>query len=230
MTAANSTTMDIPFYSLELPDGVVLLQGGAIDTVLMRACLEKKARLYKLINPLPAYKEYSYAVCDNDDECILFKEFPSNELRPRLDPTIHKLAYESVHRTIDPVEADLFWKENQSSEEREIRILQGLAAIQEACRAIDYSEQILASSEYSAPPPSANAAANVQTKPQTRISLLMIADSIASNATCPITTNPLTHETAVCVAPCYHIFEREAITKWLESKDTCPTCRESCSL
>jgi hypothetical protein len=128
------------------------------------------------------------------------------------------------------------WRENHISEQRENYILNGLAALQEAIQALDHTERILAAPSSSSPvvvlsqPSSQNQNQNKKVQTQARISKLMIADAVASNATCPITTNPLTLTNAVCVAPCYHIFEREAICIWLETKDTCPECRQTCSL
>lgn len=67
-------------------------------------------------------------------------------------------------------------------------------------------------------------------KVQKRIADLVIKDVIQQELTCSITMNPFTPETATCVAPCYHVFDKDAITTWLETKDTCPECREKCSL
>jgi len=41
---------------------------------------------------------------------------------------------------------------------------------------------------------------------------------------CPITTNPISVETA-CVTSCFHLFESEALQTWLDSNNICPTCR-----
>jgi hypothetical protein len=65
---------------------------------------------------------------------------------------------------------------------------------------------------------------------QKRIADLVIKDAIQQELSCPIAYTPFTLETAACVAPCYHIFEKDAITKWLETNTTCPECREQCSL
>ncbi len=66
--------------------------------------------------------------------------------------------------------------------------------------------------------------------PQKRIADILIADAVSKGEQCSISLNPLTPDTACCVAPCYHIFEKEAIQTWLSTKHTCPTCREPCSL
>ena len=224
------------FYSLELEDGIAIVQ--YVDSYIYRSdfvseCLRNIRRFYKIVNPYPAYVGYSYALCDNASHTILCKKFP---LRPQFDSSFQTIPYNKVHITSNPIEADLFYRENHISEQRENYILNGLAALQGAIQALDQTERILAapsstfisSSSVTTQPSLQNQNKKVQT--QARISKLMIADALASNATCPITTNPLTLTNAVCVAPCYHIFEREAISKWLETKDTCPECRQVCSL
>jgi hypothetical protein len=66
--------------------------------------------------------------------------------------------------------------------------------------------------------------------PQKRISSLVIQDALNKNQTCPITLSYLDEESAVCVAPCYHVFDKSAITTWLKQNTTCPECREPCCL
>jgi hypothetical protein len=73
-------------------------------------------------------------------------------------------------------------------------------------------------------------AAPAAAKPQKRVADLVIADAVKSEACCPITMDPIKAETAACVAPCYHVFEKEAIQGWLADHTTCPQCREACSL
>jgi hypothetical protein len=74
-----------------------------------------------------------------------------------------------------------------------------------------------------------NQPAKVQ-PPQKRVEDIMIADAMSKGGCCPITMNPLTSISAKCVAPCYHIFEKEAIQTWLNDNNTCPECRIPCSL
>jgi hypothetical protein len=69
---------------------------------------------------------------------------------------------------------------------------------------------------------------NPTNKVQKRIADLVIKDAVKQELICPITMNPLTLSSATCVSPCYHIFEKDAITRWLETKNTCPECREQC--
>ena len=66
--------------------------------------------------------------------------------------------------------------------------------------------------------------------PQKRVCNIVIADAVAKGLACPITMNPLTPETAACIAPCYHVFEKEAIKTWLVDHPSCPECRTPCAL
>jgi hypothetical protein len=71
---------------------------------------------------------------------------------------------------------------------------------------------------------------NKPKSPLKRVADLVIADALKQDLCCAISLNPLTKETAVCVAPCYHVFEKESIQMWLSTSSTCPECREVCSL
>lgn len=66
--------------------------------------------------------------------------------------------------------------------------------------------------------------------PNKRVCNIVIEDAIKQNTLCPITLNPITYESAKCVAPCYHVFEKEAIETWLSKSSACPQCRETCVL
>ena len=66
--------------------------------------------------------------------------------------------------------------------------------------------------------------------PMKRVADLVIQDALKQELCCAISLNPLTVENAVCVAPCYHVFEKESISKWLTTSSTCPECRETCSI
>ncbi len=232
-------------YSLELTEGVCILESNVHRSDLVRDCHQGNARFYAITNPRPRYRDYSYAWCHDDGQCILLKPFPADYLRPRWALTDHyrTIPYDSIHKTMDPVEADAFWKENRTSDQREQRILNGLACLHEAMRALERTDSVLSELAPSpAQPPSSLLASSsllapqakekekVHQKPQSRISTLVIADALASNATCPITMTPLTPTNAVCVAPCYHVFSKEGITPWLSKNVVCPMCREPCSL
>ena len=66
--------------------------------------------------------------------------------------------------------------------------------------------------------------------PRRNIVDAIIRDAISQKSTCPISTELITQETAACVAPCYHIFQREYIAQWLHIDATCPTCRAPCRM
>jgi hypothetical protein len=58
----------------------------------------------------------------------------------------------------------------------------------------------------------------------THVAALLIADAVATGATCPITLNPITTDTAA-TTPCGHVFDREALTTWIDTGHmTCPEC------
>jgi hypothetical protein len=48
-------------------------------------------------------------------------------------------------------------------------------------------------------------------------------DAISTNYRCPITMEPLTD---AAITSCYHIFDRESITRSLQTSQACPVCRE----
>ena len=63
---------------------------------------------------------------------------------------------------------------------------------------------------------------------QKRVADIMIAHAIQTKETCPITMEPI-DSASICVSPCYHSFQAEAIRTWLSTESTCPVCREKCT-
>ena len=61
------------------------------------------------------------------------------------------------------------------------------------------------------------------------VAALLIEDAIKEKKDCSITLEPITKETAI-VTTCYHVFDKKAITTWLENKTTCPLCKQVCGL
>ena len=57
----------------------------------------------------------------------------------------------------------------------------------------------------------------------------VLAAAEAERKICPITMEPIRKRTAA-ITSCGHIFQKEAIQEWLNSHDTCPECRQRCSL
>ena len=58
---------------------------------------------------------------------------------------------------------------------------------------------------------------------------LVLAKAEAEGQTCPITTEPITRQTA-SITSCGHIFETAAIRDWLQTRPTCPDCRQPCCI
>jgi len=67
-------------------------------------------------------------------------------------------------------------------------------------------------------------------KPQKRVADIVISNAVREGGVCPITMEPIRADSAACVAPCYHVFEKSAIEHWMTQHTTCPQCRESCAL
>lgn len=58
------------------------------------------------------------------------------------------------------------------------------------------------------------------------VAVLVIAKAIQDDVSCPITGESIAEDAAV--TSCGHVFDRAAITTWLSSNTTCPTCRTRC--
>jgi hypothetical protein len=85
-------------------------------------------------------------------------------------------------------------------------------------------------SEYSDVPVLVKGCAKKIPGPVKRVADIVIADALNQELSCAISLTPLTKENAVCVAPCYHVFEKDGIQKWLSTSSTCPECRTPCAL
>lgn len=58
---------------------------------------------------------------------------------------------------------------------------------------------------------------------------ILLAKAETDGSTCSISMEAITRTNGT-VTSCGHLFEREAIRTWLTSHDTCPECRQSCSI
>jgi hypothetical protein len=69
-----------------------------------------------------------------------------------------------------------------------------------------------------------------QLKPRPHVARLVVLETELEREVCPISMEPIKLETACCVGPCYHVFYKPAIQRWLKSSKLCPVCRERCFL
>jgi hypothetical protein len=70
----------------------------------------------------------------------------------------------------------------------------------------------------------------IKTIPQ-HIVLALLRDAAINEMTCPITSDDI-DVTNGAVTSCFHLFERDAIARWLAmpySKDECPVCKQPCN-
>ena len=70
----------------------------------------------------------------------------------------------------------------------------------------------------------------INTIPQ-HIVLALLRDAAMNDVTCPITSDDI-DITNGAVTSCFHLFERDAIARWLAmpySKDECPVCKQPCN-
>jgi hypothetical protein len=58
------------------------------------------------------------------------------------------------------------------------------------------------------------------------IATLIVTDAMNKGDTCSITFEPLVLENTA-ITSCFHLFNYEAITTWLNNNDTCPLCRHN---
>ena len=77
-----------------------------------------------------------------------------------------------------------------------------------------------------APPVSSLPQPRQQTVPPPKfVADLIVADAVGRGATCPITMEPLTVESAR-VTPCFHVFDATALAAWLAAgNESCPVCK-----
>jgi len=64
-------------------------------------------------------------------------------------------------------------------------------------------------------------------RPSKDIIELIINNEIVKGSVCPISMEEIEKETAV-VTNCFHVFSRENIEFWLQTKDFCPVCKTKC--
>jgi hypothetical protein len=192
--------------------GYVFISSEGINTEFCQQVKSNQKRLYVIQNPFPEFMGFDFATGDDSGEIQLYNKNPYYFSGTSSVPEEAIVPYELSNRTSNPKEAELIYLLNRQAEQRENSLLSQLSTI---------SFTLLQSNIIPDPPVA---------KPQERISKLVISDAIEKGDICPISLTPLTLETSVCVAPCYHVFSKEAITEWMKEKKICPSCRISCSL
>ena len=55
---------------------------------------------------------------------------------------------------------------------------------------------------------------------------LIKKEAIEKNTSCPISMESFSECKALRLTSCYHLFESEALSTWLSTKDTCPLCKQ----
>jgi hypothetical protein len=204
--------MNDPMYYITkaADEGLVILAGLLLfDNHYSKEVLEGRARLYAVFDNLDTQtRSTSRFELFNNSERIMLNWTDEHWAVPSDFPPI-PIPLTFVQQTSDPLVSELTYSYIQ--EEQQLNRIELLSQV--ALNEINQMNQIKTS-----------------LKVQKRIADLVIKDAIQQQLSCPITMNPFTPETATCVAPCYHLFDKEAITTWLETNDTCPECRERCSL
>jgi len=61
------------------------------------------------------------------------------------------------------------------------------------------------------------------------IAELIAKDAVVREEICPITMDAITMETCA-VTSCFHVFERDALAMWHVTNNTCPVCKQGCSV
>jgi hypothetical protein len=57
----------------------------------------------------------------------------------------------------------------------------------------------------------------------------VLAAAEAAGQACAITMEPI-QKASAAVTSCGHVFQKEAITHWMQDHDTCPECRQPCAI
>jgi hypothetical protein len=56
----------------------------------------------------------------------------------------------------------------------------------------------------------------------------LIREAIEKRESCPISLSEFTPETSMSVTSCYHVFETDSLTVWLNTNSSCPVCKQPC--
>lgn len=58
------------------------------------------------------------------------------------------------------------------------------------------------------------------------VARLVKAEAIRKKESCPISTLPFEEDMDICMTPCFHLFEADAIQRWMRIKENCPVCKQ----
>ena len=58
----------------------------------------------------------------------------------------------------------------------------------------------------------------------------LLLAAVARHNTCPVTMEPITHDSHSAVTQCNHVFKTQALLYWLQMNRTCPVCRAHCDV
>jgi len=58
------------------------------------------------------------------------------------------------------------------------------------------------------------------------VARLIKAEAIRKKESCPISTIPFEEGMEICMTPCFHLFEADAIQRWMRIKENCPVCKQ----
>jgi hypothetical protein len=189
--------------------------GWVHDTWTSTAILNRTMRFYQLVNPHSWYRGPDFATVADSAIYARFTLLENPELLTSIRSTaIPGVSRMSVRQTSAPPDDDSRFRDHR--EGRQITHDLFITRYRPPTIII--------------PPYEFREETQTQRGPQKRVAELVIANAVDTGTICPITMDPLTVDTAACVAPCYHVFEQEAIRQWLVTQTTCPECREPCAL
>jgi hypothetical protein len=57
------------------------------------------------------------------------------------------------------------------------------------------------------------------------IAEILINNARSGTESCPVTAVPYNECESLTITSCFHIFDTEALNRWLTTNDTCPVCR-----
>jgi hypothetical protein len=78
--------------------------------------------------------------------------------------------------------------------------------------------------DYSAPQPEGHRRSICPNSLPKFVADLILRNAAAEGARCPITMDPIEETEAFIVTACYHVFNTEALQRWLRERSTCPEC------